>query len=66
MAAQPALNETNASGCPLRPDGRCEVTGLTPLLCPKHGPHAPQPRPEAPVPCPPCQQAREEYENLYG
>ncbi len=30
------MSDPNASQCPLRPDGRCTITGLAPLLCGVH------------------------------
>lgn len=30
------MSEPSASECTLRDDGRCEVTGLSPLLCERH------------------------------
>lgn len=45
------------SSCPLRPDGRCELTGLAPLLCPGHGGElSTSDKAINPQPCPPCQE----------
>lgn len=58
------MSDTNASECPLRPDGRCQLTGLAPLLCERHAVgrtilSAIPPETDKivrPAPCPPCQE----------